>query len=152
MLDFILNPTYWNWLAMGALLLLLEVLGAGGYLLWAGLGAVCVGVVTLFFPGLHWAVQYLLFAASVIINAVFWWQRQRLAAKPSDSPGLNKRGAELWGRHFPLHEPIVDGRGKIKAGDSLWLVSGPNLPAGTQVRVTGQDGVVLRVEPVADEC
>lgn len=50
-----------------------------------------------------------------------------------------------------LYSVHVAGRGKIKAGDSLWLVSGPDLPAGSQVRVTGQDGVVLRVEPVDDE-
>ncbi|HEX5842959.1 MAG TPA: NfeD family protein, partial [Pseudomonas sp.] len=74
------------------------------------------------------------------------WQRQRSSAKPSDQPGLNQRGSEFLGRQFVLHEAIQDGRGKIKAGDSLWLVSGPELPAGSAVKVIGQDGVILKVE------
>ena len=81
-----------------------------------------------------------------ILTAVFWWRRQRAAAKPSDQPGLNQRGSELQGRQFVLHEAIVGGRGKIKAGDSLWLVTGPDLPAGAQIKVVGQDGVLLKVE------
>ncbi|MBT9530592.1 MAG: NfeD family protein, partial [Pseudomonas sp.] len=81
-----------------------------------------------------------------ILTAVFWWRRQRAAAKPSDQPGLNQRGSELQGRQFVLHEPIVGGRGKIKAGDSLWLVIGPDLPAGTPIKVVGQDGVLLKVQ------
>ena len=45
-----------------------------------------------------------------------------------------------------LHEAIVGGRGKIKAGDSLWLVIGPDLPVGTPIKVVGQDGVLLKVQ------
>lgn len=146
MLDYLQHLSYWNWLAMGTLLLILEVFGAGGYLLWVGLAAASVGVLTFVFPELPWAWQYILFGLLSILTAVFWWRRQRSAAKPSDQPGLNQRGSELQGRQFILHEAIHEGRGKIKAGDSLWLVSGPDLPAGTQVRVVGQNGVILRVE------
>lgn len=138
--------SYWNWLAFGTLLLILEVFGAGGYLLWIGIAAASVGIVTFLFPELHWALQFILFGLLSVLTAVYWWRRQRTAAKPSDQPGLNLRGSELRGRQFVLHEAIHDGRGKIKAGDSLWLVSGPDLPAGTTVKVTGQDGVVLTVE------
>lgn len=138
--------SYWNWLAFGTLLLILEVFGAGGYLLWIGIAAASVGIVTFLFPELHWALQFILFGLLSVLTAVYWWRRQRTAAKPSDQPGLNLRGSELRGRQFVLHEAILDGRGKIKAGDSLWLVSGPDLPAGTTVKVTGQDGVILTVE------
>jgi len=146
MLDYLQHLSYWNWLAMGTLLLILEVFGAGGYLLWVGLAAASVGVLTFVFPELPWAWQYILFGLLSILTAVFWWRRQRSAAKPSDQPGLNQRGSELQGRQFILHEAIHEGRGKIKAGDSLWLVSGPDLPAGSQVRVIGQNGVILLVE------
>ena len=146
MWDTLQHLSYWNWLAIGTLLLILEVFGAGGYLLWIGLAAASVGLLTFIFPGLPWAAQFILFGLLSVLTAVFWWKRQRSAAKPSDQPGLNQRGSELMGRSFVLHEAIHEGRGKIKAGDSLWLVSGPNLPTGSQVRVVGQDGVVLRVE------
>jgi membrane protein implicated in regulation of membrane protease activity len=39
---------------------------------------------------------------------------------------------------------ISAGRGKIKAGDTLWLVVGDDLPAGTPVRVIDRDGDLLQ--------
>lgn len=148
MIEYLQHLSFWDWLAFGTVLLILEVFGAGGYLLWIGMAAACVGVLTYLFPELPWAWQFLAFALLSVLTAVFWWQRQRSAGKPSDTPGLNNRGSELIGRSFMLHEAIAGGRGKIRAGDSLWLVSGPDLPAGHEVRVTGQDGVILRVEPL----
>lgn len=148
MIDYLQHLSFWDWLAFAAVLLILEVFGAGGYLLWIGMAAAGVGVLTYLFPELPWAWQFLVFAVLSVLTAVVWWQRQRSAGKLSDVPGLNNRGSELIGRSFVLHEAIAGGRGKIRAGDSLWLVSGPDLPAGHEVRVTGQDGVILRVEPL----
>ncbi|MBC9252736.1 hypothetical protein A9179_20925 [Pseudomonas alcaligenes] len=148
MISYLQHLSSWDWLALGTLLLILEVFGAGGYLLWVGLAAASLGVLTYLFPALPWAWQFLLFGVLSVLTAVFWWQRQRSTTKPSDAPGLNQRGSEFLGRTFVLHEAIVGGRGKIKAGDSLWLVSGADLPAGSEVRVIGQDGVLLRVEAV----
>ena len=45
-----------------------------------------------------------------------------------------------------LNEPIVNGRGKLRVDDTVWKVEGADCPAGVQVRVTGVDGVMLRVE------
>ena len=146
MLDYLQHLSYWDWLGLGTLLLILEVFGAGGYLLWVGIAAASVGVLTFIFPGLDWTWQFLLFGLFSVLSAVLWWRRQRDSAKTSDQPGLNQRGSELLGRQFSLHEPIIAGRGKIKAGDTLWLVIGPDLPAGTAVRVIGQEGVLLKVE------
>ena len=145
-MGYLQNLSFWDWLAFGTVLLILEVFGAGGYLLWIGLAAAAVGLLTYLLPDLPWAWQFFAFALLSLLTAVFWWRRQRSAAKPSDVPGLNRRGSEFLGRTFVLHEAIVGGRGKIKAGDTLWLVTGPELPAGREVRVTGQDGVLLKVE------
>ena len=145
-MEYLQHLSFWDWLAFGTVLLILEVFGAGGYLLWIGLAAAAVGLLTYLLPDLPWAWQFFAFALLSLLTAVFWWRRQRSAAKPSDVPGLNRRGSECLGRTFVLHEAIVGGRGKIKAGDTLWLVSGPELPAGAEVRVIGQDGVLLKVE------
>ncbi|OEO27628.1 hypothetical protein AX279_04225 [Pseudomonas sp. J237] len=146
MLSFLHQLTFWDWLALGTVLLIFEVFGAGGYLLWVGIAAAGVGLITFLLPQTPWALQFILFAVLSILSAVLWWKRQRTAAKPSDQPGLNMRGSELLGKEFDLFESISSGRGKIKAGGSMWLVSGPDMPSGSKVRVIGQDGVILRVE------
>ena len=64
----------------------------------------------------------------------------------SDEDGLNKRGTELIGRTGRLEEAITAGRGRIQMGDTVWTVEGPELPAGSRIRVTGVNGAVLTVE------
>jgi len=43
--------------------------------------------------------------------------------------------------------PIVDGRGRVRVDDTVWLVEGPDLPAGARVQVTGVANTLLRVTP-----
>ena len=64
----------------------------------------------------------------------------------SDQPNLNRRGQQYVGRTFTLDEPIVNGLGKIHVDDSTWKIEGNDCPAGTKVKVTGVDGVILKVE------
>ena len=55
---------------------------------------------------------------------------------------------QLIGQSFELVDPIVNGRGSIKTGDTIWRVEGPELPRGTRIKVVGADGTVLKVVPV----
>lgn len=144
---FLQHLSYWDWLALGTVLLILEVFGAGGYLLWIGLAATAVGVLTFLMPGLSWEMQILLFGLLSILTALYWWRRQRSAVRVSDQPNLNLRGQELIGKVFVVHQAIVDGRGKIKVADGVWMAKGPDAPVGAKVRVTGLDGVIIQVEP-----
>lgn len=145
-MEFLQNLSFWDWLGLGTVLLILEVFGAGGYLLWMGVAAAAVGVLTFVLPAMAWTVQFLLFAVLSVMTAVYWWRRQRTVNRPSDQPGLNMRGQELIGRTFIVHDAIVEGRGKIKVGDGVWIVTGPDTSVGRQVRVIAQDGAILRVE------
>ena len=61
---------------------------------------------------------------------------------------IDQRGASLVGRTATLAEPIREGRGRIRLDDTFWIVSGPDLAAGTQVRVVASNGRDLTVEPV----
>jgi membrane protein implicated in regulation of membrane protease activity len=74
----------------------------------------------------------------------FVWAHR--AAVATDQPDLNRRPAQLVGRVVAIEEPIVHGRGKVRIGDTLWEVEGPDVPAGTEMRVTASKGAVLRVE------
>jgi membrane protein implicated in regulation of membrane protease activity len=68
------------------------------------------------------------------------------AVSKSDQPDLNQRGNQLIGRVLVVEEAIEDGRGKVRAGDTLWPVEGPDIPCGTEVRVTAAKATVLQVE------
>ena len=64
----------------------------------------------------------------------------------TDQPDLNRRSAQLVGRVVVIEEAIAHGRGKARLGDTLWIVEGPDAPAGVEMRVTAAQGAVLRVE------
>jgi membrane protein implicated in regulation of membrane protease activity len=68
----------------------------------------------------------------------------------SDQPLLNRRSEQLVGKVATLTEPIRDGHGRVRIGDTMWRVTGPDLPAGTQVRVKAATATDLElvVEPV----
>jgi hypothetical protein len=74
--------------------------------------------------------------------------RQLWRNRPGDPahPTLNRRGADLIGRTFLLERAIASGQGRVRVGDTLWLVRGPDLPVGATVRVVGVDGATLVVE------
>jgi len=84
-----------------------------------------------------WQIQVLAFLALSLVSAYVGKKLVGGRHDPTDQPLLNRRGAQMVGKMATLAEPIKDGRGRIKLGDTLWRVSGPDLPAGTQVRVTG---------------
>ena len=64
----------------------------------------------------------------------------------TDQPLLNQRDLQLVGHTATLEEPISNGTGRVRLGDALWRVSGPDLPAGTRVRIVRSEDGRLFVE------
>jgi membrane protein implicated in regulation of membrane protease activity len=130
----------WNWMVLGFVLLVMEIIAPGVFMLWIGIAALVIGAVSLLIWDASfwtWQIQVLAF---LILSLVSAYVGKRVAGgrhTPTDQPLLNRRGEQMIGKMATLSEPIKDGRGRIKLGDTLWRVSGPDLPAGTKVRVTG---------------
>lgn len=138
LVDFFSQLGPWNWMALGFVLLILEILVPGVFLLWIGLAALIVGGLSLVVwdAGFWvWQVQVILFLALSLACALLGKKIMGKRGDVTDQPLLNRRGDQLVGRIATLTEPIVDGRGRVKIGDTIWRVSGPDLPAGTKVRV-----------------
>lgn len=149
MLEWLQQATGAHWVVAGLVLLIAEVFLPGAFLMWLGFGALLTGVLAWLIPGLIWQAEALIFVVLSIgsILAFRRW-RARHPERPTDQPLLNKRVAQLVGRLFDLGEPIVNGRGRLKIGDALWTVMGPDLPTGTKVRIDGEQDGVLIVVPV----
>jgi membrane protein implicated in regulation of membrane protease activity len=58
---------------------------------------------------------------------------------------LNAPRRSMIGARGTVCEAIVNGRGKVRIGDTVWLGDGPDLAAGTPVIVAGVRGTRLDV-------
>lgn len=76
MMEYLQNLAFWDWLALATLLLIIEVFGAGGYLLWIGLIAVLTGALTVLLD-LPWAWQIVLFVLQAIAATLAWRSHQQ---------------------------------------------------------------------------
>jgi membrane protein implicated in regulation of membrane protease activity len=134
----------WHWLALGLVLIVLEVMVSGYVLLWLGIPALLVGAAMLLQPGLSLAMQIGLFGVLAVISlAASLTMRRRKAAAAST---VNTGAARFIGRTAILTTALQAGHGEVALGDTVWPVSGPDLPAGTEVTITGSDGIVLTVQ------
>ncbi|MBB5572965.1 MULTISPECIES: NfeD family protein [Rhizobium] len=139
----------WSWWVAGFVLLAAELIAPGFFLVWIGLAAVIVGALSLAFWDSAfwiWQVQLLVFAACAIIVTLLGRRYVYNNNQITDEPFLNQRGASLVGRTATLNEPIAEGRGRIRLDDTYWTVMGPDLPAGTRVKVVASNGRDLTVE------
>lgn len=135
------------WAAIALALFAAETIAPGAFMLWLGFAAVAVFLAVLVLPGIPLLAQVAAFVVLgfVSIQVYRTWFRGR--EPQSDQPALNRRAAALVGRVVPLERGIVQGRGRVQIADAYWDVSGPELPAGTPVRITGAEGMTLMVEP-----
>jgi hypothetical protein len=136
----------WNWLILSVVLMAIETFAPGVFMLWLGLAALIVGLLS-FGIAWSWQAQIIAFAALSIAMVPLWRYYSGRNAKPTDKPFLNKRTEGLIGRVFTLEKPIIDGAGTVKIDDTIWRVLGPDAPAGSRVKIVSADGASLQVGP-----
>ncbi len=135
-----------GWAALALLLIAAETLAPGAFMLWMGFAAVAVFVAVLLVPGIPVLAQAAAFVVLSFVTIQVYRKWFRKAARQSDQPLLNRRAAQAIGRVAELDQAIDRGRGRIRLDDAFWTVEGPDLPAGTPVRVIAVDGMVLKVQ------
>ncbi len=144
-IDFIAGNGPWAWIVAGLVLLALELVVPGGFLLWMGISGIVTGIVVLVWA-IGWPLQWLIFGVLSLVSIALWvrWTRSRPA--PTDRPYLNRRAEHLVGQEAVLEQAIEQGFGRVVLGDTVWRVSGADLPVGQRVRIIGNEGAVLKVE------
>lgn len=141
------QPDFWHWWILALALIIAETVLPGTFFLWMGVSAVVMGVLAWLIPAVGWETQVMLFAVLSLVAIVGWRMYQRKHPDETDQPSLNRRGERYIDRVFVLETAIENGFGKVRVGDTLWRVKGEDAAAGTKVRVTAADGIVLVVEP-----
>ena len=141
---------HYGWWLLALVLVGLELMLPGYFMLWIGIAAAAMGVILTFLPDLSLLSEAVLFTALSLVSCFVYWKFVRRALdEPSEQPLLNRRAEQHIGRRYVLESAIVNGQGKARVGDSHWLVEGPDLPAGTTIEVVGVEGATLKVRAAA---
>jgi len=141
----------WLWWIIGLALLILEIILPGVFMLWFGIAAIIVGTISLtlgesaLWP---WQAQVITFAVLSLVSAIIGRRYFYSTHPDTDQPNLNERGAQMIGRVSTLSDPLENGAGRVKLGDTIWRVVGPDLPAGSKVKVVDIENGTLKVEAV----
>jgi membrane protein implicated in regulation of membrane protease activity len=143
MTELFANVTFWHWWILAAVLLALEMFAPTTLFLWTGVSAGVIGVALLVAPDTAWQVQVLAFAVLSVGSVVLY--RRFVPRKAAAGPELNERMTRYVGQTYALESAIENGRGRVRVGDTTWIVQGPDLPAGARVTVVGTDGASLKV-------
>lgn len=131
------------WLVAGLVLLGIEVVAPGAFMMWFGLAACGTGLIVLA-SGIGFELQVvtvaILSAISLGIGLRFRHRQTRLNTQQAGLAGRSATALTFRGRE-----------GRVRLGDSDWAARVPpdvaEPAAGTRLRVEGVDGTVLIVRP-----
>jgi len=143
----------WSWLLAGLVLIGLELIVPGIFIIWFGAGAVATALVCAILAPFWaifnlWQTQIALFPLFSIAFVLIGRSLSLRRARKNDNPFLNRRTDALLGQIVTLEEAIENGHGYIRLGDSLWRIHGPDLPAGRSIRLVAFDNGAFTVKEV----
>jgi membrane protein implicated in regulation of membrane protease activity len=137
---------FWHWMALGVALAAIETVVPGAFFLWLGIAAIVTGIFKLVFAGMGLEGQAIIFGVCAVVSTIIWivwWKRRPI---DTDKPELNVRGERMIGRQITLEEPLTNGEGTAKVGDTMWRIRGPDFVRGTRVKIVDVEGTVLIVD------
>ncbi len=137
---------WWAWIIAAGVLGLGELHAPGSYLVWIAVGAVLTGIADAAL-GLSLEGQIAVFAAVSALSGVAGYFVYRGLSRPRRGElRLNERNLAMVGARGVVCDAFVNGHGKVRLGDGVWLASGPDLAEGTAVVVSAVRGTRLFVD------
>ena len=148
--DFISTMPFWYWWVLAVALLVIELSTGSTYFLWPAIAAAVTGLISISPLGAFWQSQLLAFATLTVALSVVAprYVKPWLHKTQEDHQLLNERGAQKIGRRAVVDETFVNGSGRVRLGDTLWLAEseeGVNFEAGASVVIARVEGTKLFV-------
>ena len=145
-------PTVWHWLALGLILLSIEMAVGTFDLLWVAVAAGLTSLYAAIAPDAiaGWQGQVLFFAAAA--TGLFLLGRtvfKKMRDSVEEHPTLNKRMQGTVGQRGVVATDFSGGIGRVRLGDTVWSAEtedGTDLVTGTRIIVEATEGNVLKVK------
>lgn len=134
----------WHWMAAGVALAILEVVAPTTAFVWLGAAAFVTGLAAWVLP-LGLTAQLLIFGVLAVLAIGITIRLRRHRVLTGHKSDVNRGADRFIGQKMTLDGPLANGSGRVRLGDTVWSVTGPDLPDGAAVVVTGMDGSTLVV-------
>jgi len=145
--EVLFNLTFWHWLALALMLMVIEIMVPTEFFMWLSFAAGATAIVKLLFPQIGMVPELSLFSAFGLSSIAVWRQKGVTGKEEeTDRQQLNQRNQRYLGRVVEVTQAINNGEGKVTVEDSQWKVYGPDAVIGTKVKVVSVDGSIFKVE------
>lgn len=147
---------YLEWLIIGVVLAILELIVPGTYLIWFGFAAIVMGGITYFVPDLSVMWQLIWLAILSLGFAVLGWKIYGKtifkAIVPEKYRDLNNPIAQLTGKIVQV-VAVKEGKYQVSVGDTVWTAtSEDDLKVGEKAVISGSyNNVELKIKKYLDK-
>ena len=143
-----MNPEWWHWIVGGLMLVLAELVIPSFFIVWFGLGALFVGLLTLFFD-LSLTAQLATWTLASLAMVVLWFRvfKQsfvRTRAGTADGEAIGEIGL-LVSAVAPFERGKVRFQRPVLGTDEWVCLADTAIAAGDRVRVVAVEGSFLKV-------
>jgi len=147
---------YLEWLIIGVVLAILELIVPGTYLIWFGFAAIVMGGITYFVPDLSVMWQLIWLAVLSLGFAIVGWKIYGKtifkAIVPEKYRDLNNPIAQLTGKIVQV-VAVKEGKYQVSVGDTVWTAtSEDDLKVGEKAVISGSyNNVELKIKKYLDK-
>ncbi len=115
----------WLWIIVGVMIMGLEIVIPGVYLIWIGMGGIVAGIALALLPDLSLAWQFLIFAAAMLASlGLGFFVQRRSGAATAENGALNREREAMVGMRYVALSDFRLGRGRIRVGDTSYAARG----------------------------
>ena len=151
MAEWLTTWTLWHWLVLGFVLLIVEIMVPGVFLLWWGLAALGTALVQFLIPAFSLTELAIFYALLACILSVGWWKYQHgKDHRDQVKTALNQRDHAMLGKRGTVQEIASNGIGRGVFGDTTWRIQGECLRANDLIEVKAVSGITLIVQKVTE--
>ena len=138
----------WSWFIIGCLLMALEALIPGVFILWIGVAAIVVGLFVSAWPDASLGIQFVVLAVAIGLSLWVGLKLHRKRKLSSEQTTLNSGLQSYVGRHATAITSFTHGQGRVRVDDSFYsALCNAAIAEGDAVRIVGFEGSLLLVEP-----
>lgn len=148
-------PLFLNWVSFGVLLMILELLLPGTYLIWFGFASLVMGGITYFFPDIGLMYQLIWVSFLSFSFALIGWKiygKLIFKGVSEQYKNLNDPIAQLVGKVVTIAD-VKDGKYQVSVGDTVWsAISDDTFKKGEKAVISGSyNNVELKIKKLLDK-